>query len=100
MYNANVGVWCLKIEPVHARHRPHLAPETRVEGLERLARIEGQVRGLQRMIEDDRYCVDIIIQVSAVRGALRQVSRLILHNYLANCVNRAIGEGDQRSTMN
>lgn len=78
----------------HDRHGPHLTPETRAEGLNRLARIEGQVRGLQRMIEDDRYCVEILNQIDAARGALRQVSQLILRNYLANCVSRAITEGD------
>lgn len=78
----------------HVRHGPHLTPETRAEGLNRLARIEGQIRGLQRMIEDDRYCVEILIQIDAARGALRQVSQLVLHNHLANCVTRAITEGD------
>lgn len=80
---------------VHARHGPHLTPETRAEGLRRLAKIEGQIRGLQRMVEDDRYCVDLLTQIDAARGALRQVSQLVLRNYLANCVIRALSEGDQ-----
>ena len=60
----------------------------------RLARIEGQVKGLQRMIDEDRYCIDFLNQLSAVQAALRSVGRLILRNYLENCATTAIRSDD------
>lgn len=64
--------------------------------LQRLRRIEGQVRGIHKMVEDDRYCVDILNQVAAVRAALDKVGLAILKNHTNGCVKRAIqsGEGD------
>jgi CsoR family transcriptional regulator, copper-sensing transcriptional repressor len=62
--------------------------------LKRLNRIEGQVRGLARMVEDDRYCIDIITQISAVRAALRRVEEDILRDHIAHCVEHAIVSGD------
>ena len=56
----------------------------------RLKRIEGQVRGLQRMIEQDKYCVDLLTQISAVRGALKKVGFKILDRHTHGCVKRAI----------
>lgn len=65
--------------------------------LARLKRIEGQVRGLQRMIEEDRYCVDILVQVAAVRAALHGVAMQLLEQHAHHCVQAAIraGEGDE-----
>ncbi|WP_096199544.1 metal-sensitive transcriptional regulator [Bacillus sp. FJAT-45350] len=62
----------------------------------RLKRIEGQVRGLQKMIDDDRYCVDILVQVSAVDAALKKVGYTLLEQHTKGCVSQAIqsGEGD------
>ena len=59
----------------------------------RLRRIEGQVRGLQRMVEEDKYCIDILTQVSAVTKALQSVSLGLLDDHLAHCVAEAIAEG-------
>ncbi len=59
----------------------------------RLKKIEGQVRGLQRMVEEHRYCMDILTQVNSVEGALRQVERLILRQHLETCVTDAIKYG-------
>ena len=59
----------------------------------RLKRIEGQVRGLHKMIDEDKYCLDIITQVSSVQAALQQVSVLLLENHLRGCVTQAITEG-------
>lgn len=67
--------------------------------LKRLSRVEGQVRGLMRMVEEDRYCIDIITQISAVRAALRRVEGEILNDHIAHCVEHAIINGsavDQR----
>jgi CsoR family transcriptional regulator, copper-sensing transcriptional repressor len=61
----------------------------------RLNRIEGQVRGLARMVEDDRYCIDIITQISAVRAALRRLEEEVLRDHVAHCVHQAIASGDQ-----
>ena len=62
----------------------------------RLGRIEGQVRGLARMVEEDRYCIDIMTQISAVRAALRRVEEEILRDHVAHCVEHAIASGDAR----
>ncbi len=61
--------------------------------LRRLRRIEGQVRGLQRMIEDDKYCIDILTQVSAATKALQSVALGLLEEHLSHCVTEAVGEG-------
>jgi DNA-binding FrmR family transcriptional regulator len=63
--------------------------------LKRLRRIEGQVRGLSRMVESDRYCIDIVTQISAVRAALRRVEEGVLSDHVAHCVNEAIASGDK-----
>ena len=59
----------------------------------RLRRIEGQVQGLQRMVEADAYCVDILLQVSAVQGALEQVQKLLLGRHIESCVAEAMRSG-------
>ena len=67
--------------------------------LKRLNRIEGQVRGLAKMVEDDRYCIDVVTQISAVRAALRRVEEEVLRDHVAHCVEHAIASGnatDQR----
>ena len=61
--------------------------------LKRLRRIEGQVRGLQRMVEDDQYCIDILTQVSAVTRALQSVALGLLEEHLGHCVAGAVAEG-------
>ena len=66
---------------------------TKDANLKRLRRIEGQVRGLQKMIEDDRYCPDIMVQVSAVQEALRTVGRGLMRNHLKHCATHAIAHG-------
>ena len=62
--------------------------------LQRLARLEGQVRGVARMIEDDRYCIDILNQTQAIRSALSQVELLILQDHADDCVEQAVRSGD------
>ena len=61
----------------------------------RLGRIEGQVRGLSRMVEEDRYCIDIVTQIAAVRAALRRVEEEILRDHVAHCVEHAIASGNR-----
>lgn len=60
----------------------------------RLKRVEGQVSGLLRMVDDDRYCVDVLTQVSAVRAALHKVEELILRDHVGHCVAEAFASGD------
>ena len=62
--------------------------------LKRLARVEGQVAGLKRMIEGDRYCIDIVTQISAVRAALKRIQDDVLADHVAHCVEGAIRSGD------
>jgi DNA-binding FrmR family transcriptional regulator len=71
---------------------PHDAKSSR---LKRLNRIEGQVRGLARMVEEDRYCIDIVTQIAAVRAALRRVEESVLRDHIDHCVRHAIASGDK-----
>jgi CsoR family transcriptional regulator, copper-sensing transcriptional repressor len=66
------------------------APEVKDPTLKRLRRIEGQVRGLQKMVDEDRYCADILTQISSVHEALRAVSRELMRNHLKHCATSAI----------
>jgi DNA-binding FrmR family transcriptional regulator len=69
-------------------------PDIKDRNLKRLRRIEGQVRGLQKMVEEDRYCPDILTQVSSVQEALRAVGRELMRNHLKHCATQAIRSGD------
>lgn len=62
--------------------------------LKRLSRIEGQVRGLSRMVEEDRYCIDIVTQIAAVRAALSRVEQDVLRDHIGHCVAHAISSGN------
>ena len=68
-------------------------PEIKDKNLKRLRRIEGQVRGLQKMVEEDRYCADILTQISSVQEALRAVGRELMRNHLRHCATQAIRSG-------
>ena len=70
--------------------------ETKVKALGRLRRIEGQVQGIQRMVEEEKYCVDILLQLTAVEGAVEQVQRLLLGRHIESCVADAIRSGNTR----
>jgi CsoR family transcriptional regulator, copper-sensing transcriptional repressor len=67
--------------------------EDKEDYLKRLRRVEGQVRGLQKMVEDDKYCIDILTQVSAVTRALQSVALGLLEDHLGHCVTQAVAEG-------
>ena len=76
--------------------------DAKASSLKRLGRIEGQVRGLARMVEDGRYCIDIVTQISAVRAALNRVEAEILRDHVGHCVEHAIASGnkaDQREKI-
>jgi CsoR family transcriptional regulator, copper-sensing transcriptional repressor len=69
--------------------------EAKTAVLKRLSRIEGQVRGLARMVEEDRYCIDIVTQILAARTALRRAEEEILRDHVGHCVEHAIASGDK-----
>ena len=72
-----------------------LNDETKTKVRGRLRRIEGQVQGLQRMVDHDAYCVDILLQISAVQGALEQVQKLLLGRHIESCVTDALRSGSK-----
>jgi CsoR family transcriptional regulator, copper-sensing transcriptional repressor len=73
-----------------------MKPDVRDRCKKRLNRIEGQVRGISRMVEEDRYCIDVITQIGAVRAALRKVEEKILRDHVEHCVHDAMVSGDER----
>jgi DNA-binding FrmR family transcriptional regulator len=78
-----------------------MKPETRKQATTRLRKVAGQVAALERMVEDDRYCVDVLLQIAAVRGALDKLGKLLLEGHVETCVSHAMrsgraGERDQK----
>lgn len=75
-------------------------PAIKARNITRLRRIEGQVRGLQKMVEDERYCTDVMTQISSVHEALRSVGRALMRNHLRHCASAAIrGTPEQAEAM-
>jgi DNA-binding FrmR family transcriptional regulator len=79
-------------DPEHHGHVHDEESQKRI--LNRLSRIEGHIRGIKLMVQENRACPDVLIQIAAVRGALNKVARIILDEHLTECVTRAAGEGD------
>ena len=75
------------------RHAVAVDPDAKARNVKRLRRIEGQVRGLQKMVEEDRWCADILTQISSVQEALRGVSRELMRNHLRHCAATAMAAG-------
>ncbi|HJQ54080.1 MAG TPA: metal-sensitive transcriptional regulator [Gemmatimonadaceae bacterium] len=80
-----------------ARTAVAVDPDAKSRNLNRLRRIEGQVRGLQKMVDEDRYCADILTQISSVQEALRGVSRELMRNHLKHCAASAIRSGGEEA---
>ena len=80
-----------------ARHAVAVDADIKARNVTRLRRIEGQVRGLQKMVDEDRYCADILVQVSSVQEALRAVSRELMRNHLKHCAASAIRKGNDEA---
>jgi len=76
-----------------ARKAAGVDPDIKSRNITRLRRIEGQVRGLQKMVDDDRYCADILTQISSVQEALRSVGKELMRNHLKHCATGAIRSG-------
>ncbi len=81
----------------HSRHAVAVEPKVKQGNLLRLRRIEGQVRGLHKMVEEDRYCPDILMQVASVQEALKSVSRELVRNHLTHCARRALKGTDEQA---
>jgi CsoR family transcriptional regulator, copper-sensing transcriptional repressor len=79
------------------RHAVGVDHDAKERNVKRLRRIEGQVRGLQKMVEEDRYCADIMTQISSVHEALRAVGRELMRNHLKHCATSAIRSGPERA---
>lgn len=80
------------------RRAAAVEPEIKDANRKRLRRIEGQIRGLQRMVEEERYCADIITQVASVQEALRGVARNLMKNHLHHCAAKALRSGKKEET--
>jgi CsoR family transcriptional regulator, copper-sensing transcriptional repressor len=87
------GVGCGCEAHADGRKAIGVEPAIKATNLKRLRRIEGQVRGLQRMVEEDRYCADIMMQIASVQEALRAVGRALMRNHLRHCATQAISKG-------
>ena len=72
-----------------------MTKDSKANRLKRLSRIEGQVRGLGRMVEEGRYCIDIVPRIAAVRAALRRVEEDVLRDHISHCVAHAMASGDK-----
>lgn len=78
-------------------HEEPIVPRTNEEKqsvINRLKRIEGQVRGIQRMVEEDRYCVDILVQISAINAALKKVGFSVTERHMKHCIHHSINNGE------
>lgn len=78
-----------------ANMRKETMHENREATLKRLKRLEGQVRGIARMVEEDRYCVDVLTQIAAVRAALKGVEKLVIDDHASHCIEDALASGDR-----
>jgi CsoR family transcriptional regulator, copper-sensing transcriptional repressor len=85
---------CAHGDSVHGRRAVSVEPEIKAANLKRLRRIEGQIRGIAKMVDDEKYCADILVQISAVQEALRSVGRELMRNHLRHCAATTIRKGD------
>jgi CsoR family transcriptional regulator, copper-sensing transcriptional repressor len=92
-YSADQADPCALDGNLSSRKAVGVDPAIKASSLRRLRRIEGQIRGLQRMVGEDRYCADILTQVSSAQEALRAVARALMHNHLTHCATHAIRSG-------
>jgi CsoR family transcriptional regulator, copper-sensing transcriptional repressor len=88
---------CAVRDRVDSRKALGVDPEIKSRNIKRLRRIEGQVRGLQKMVDEDRYCADILTQISSVQEALRGVGKELMRNHLKHCATGAIRSGGEEA---
>jgi DNA-binding FrmR family transcriptional regulator len=101
LQNQNRQRRLLPVRTEYRRKAVGVDTEIKASNLRRLSRIEGQIRGIQRMVEDDRYCADILTQVTSAQEALRAVARALMRNHLTHCATHAIrtGSTEERQAM-
>ena len=87
------------VEKAAPRHATAVDDGIKVSNLKRLRRIEGQVRGLHKMVEEDRYCPEILMQVASVQEALKGVSRELVRNHLTHCARRALKGSESQAQV-
>lgn len=90
-----MGIWSLLDTYTPIGYLSRMQSEAKAAVLKRLNRIEGQVRGVARMVDEDRYCIDIVTQLLAARAALRRAEEEILRDHVGHCVEYAIASGDK-----
>ena len=83
----------MKRDERHGKKAVGVDAQLKEANQKRLRRIEGQIRGLQKMVEEDRYCADVIMQIASVQEALRGVARNLMKNHMRHCAAKAIGSG-------
>lgn len=89
-------------ESTHNDEKKPIMPRTEAEEqkvINRLKRIEGQVRGIQKMVEEDRYCIDILVQISAINSALKNTGMQLLERHMHHCVSHAIKTGNGEESI-
>ena len=79
-----------------ANGKEMIMPAARKDAAQRLSRIEGQIKGIKKMVEEERYCVEVLGQISAAQEALRGVGKLIMRNYLENCATSSLRSGSKK----
>ncbi|MGH9569951.1 MAG: metal-sensitive transcriptional regulator [Candidatus Angelobacter sp.] len=77
----------------------HVDESSKQDLLVRLRRIEGQVRGVQKMVENERYCPDVLVQMSSIHESLRSVERILMKNHLQHCATEALRSGDEKKAQ-
>ncbi|CQR46529.1 Copper-sensing transcriptional repressor CsoR [Paraliobacillus sp. PM-2] len=87
----------IALNPDHKVH--HRTDEQKQQVMNRLKRIEGQVRGIQKMVEEDRYCVDVLVQISAIDAALKKVGFSLMEDHTKHCVTNAIQSGKGEASI-
>jgi DNA-binding FrmR family transcriptional regulator len=86
-------------EHLHEHAVVPLTDEEKDKVMNRLKRIEGQVRGIQKMVDEDRYCVDILVQISAIQSALKNVGYTVTERHMKHCVTDAITKGEGEDSI-
>ncbi len=88
-----------KAAPKRLQRTTHRATGVEQNLLLRLRRVEGQVRGVHKMVEEERYCPDVLMQMSAIHESLRSVERILMKNHLQHCATEALRSGDERKAQ-
>lgn len=94
---ADAGAHCSNADAQSGRRAVSVDPAIKIANLKRLRRIEGQIRGIAKMVDEEKYCADILVQLSAVQEALRSVGRELMRNHLRHCATTAIRKGNNEA---